>query len=56
MNVNDDDSKDAVREYLTRFEDIERWHVDTEKDTETAEAVEGVEPPAEEPEAKSTTN
>ncbi len=56
VNVNDDDRKEEVREYLQRFDDIERWHVDTEKDTETAEAAEGVEPPTEKPEAKSTTN
>jgi hypothetical protein len=58
VNVNDDDVKDTVREYLHRFDDIERWHVDTEKDTETAEAAEGVEVPetGDEPEAKSTTN
>jgi hypothetical protein len=56
VNVNDDDRKDEVRDYLQRFDDIDRWHVDTEKDTETAVAAEGVEPPEEKTEAKSTTN
>ncbi|WP_336035929.1 DUF5828 family protein [Halobacterium yunchengense] len=58
VNVNDDDLKDAVRDHLESFEDIERWHVDTERETETAEAVEGVEPPegSAEDEPKSTTN
>jgi len=56
VNVNDDDLKDAVREYLDSFEDIERWHVDTERETEAAEAAEGVEPPEEREDAKSTTN
>jgi len=57
VNVNDDDLKDAVREYLESFEeDIERWHVDTERETEAAEAAEGVEPPEQREDAKSTTN
>ncbi|MFC3477701.1 DUF5828 family protein [Halobacterium litoreum] len=56
VNVNDDDLKEAVREYLQSFEDIDRWHVDTERETEIAEAVEGVEPPEQNDDAKSTTN
>jgi hypothetical protein len=56
VNVNDDDLKDAVREHLQSFEDIDRWHVDTERDTESVEAAEGVEPPAQNDDAKSTTN
>ena len=56
MNVNDDELKDAVRDYLESFEDIERWHVDTERETEAAEAAEGVEPPEQREDAKSTTN
>jgi hypothetical protein len=56
VNVNDDDLKDAVTEYLRSFEDIDRWHVDTERDTEIAEAAEGVEPPEQNDDAKSTTN
>jgi len=59
VNVNDDDVKDGVREHLESFEDINRWHVDTERETETAEAVEGVEPPeqnADDADTTSTTN
>jgi hypothetical protein len=56
VNVNDDDLKDAVTDYLRTFEDIDRWHVDTERDTEIAEAAEGVEPPEQNDDAKSTTN
>jgi len=56
VNVNDDELKDAVRDYLESFEDIERWHVDTERETEAAEAAEGVEPPEQREDAKSTTN
>ncbi len=48
MNVNDDGLKDSVSESLTSYEDeIDRWHVETEKETETVEAAEGVEPPKE---------
>lgn len=57
VNVNDDDLKDAVRERLYEYEKgVNRWHVDTEKETGTAEAVEGVEPPESRDDAKSTTN
>ncbi|MGB9964532.1 DUF5828 family protein [Halobacterium sp. CBA1126] len=59
VNVNDDDVKDDVRDHLESFEDIDRWHVDTERETGTAEAVEGVEPPEqneEDAETTSTTN
>ncbi|MFB6352719.1 MAG: DUF5828 family protein, partial [Halobacteriales archaeon] len=46
VNVNDDDLKAAVTDRLEAFEDeIDRWHVAAEKDTETAEAAEGVEAP-----------
>ncbi|NHN43581.1 hypothetical protein G9C85_18335 [Halorubellus sp. JP-L1] len=46
VNVNDDDLKDEVADRLYEYEDtVDRWHVDTEKDTEMAEAAEGVEPP-----------
>jgi hypothetical protein len=50
VNVNDDELKAEVSERLRQYEDdFDRWHVDTEKDTETAEAAEGVElSPAEE--------
>ncbi|TYL39646.1 hypothetical protein CV102_04990 [Natronococcus pandeyae] len=58
VNVNDDVLKDSVSERLTEYEDeIDRWHVEVEKDTEAAEAIEGVEPPPEpEDNSKSTTN
>ncbi|MFB6080406.1 MAG: DUF5828 family protein [Haloferacaceae archaeon] len=57
VNVNDDDLKEAVSERLAEYEDdVDRWHVDTPKQTEVAEAAEGVEPPENEPESKSTTN
>ena len=56
VNVNDDELKDGVREYLESFEDIDRWHVDTERETEAAEAAEGVEPPKQREDAKSNTN
>jgi len=48
VNINDDDLKGAAREHLSKYENaVDRWHVDTEKETDTAEAAEGVEPPAE---------
>ena len=46
VNVNDDDLKERVSDRLAEYEDtVDRWHVDTEKEVETAEAAEGVEPP-----------
>jgi hypothetical protein len=57
VNVNDDRLKDAVSDRLAEYEDeVDRWHVDTEKDTATVEAAEGVEAPQNDPESKSTTN
>jgi hypothetical protein len=57
VNVNDDDLKDEVSTRLGEFDDeVTRWHVDTEKETETAEAAEGVEPPESEGRSRSTTN
>jgi hypothetical protein len=57
VNVNDDEYKRAVSDRLATYEDsIDRWHVDTEKETEVVEAVEGVEPPENGGESKSTTN
>jgi hypothetical protein len=57
VNVNDDELKESVSGRLAEYEDeVDRWHIDTEKDTTTAEAVEGVEAPQNEPESKSTTN
>ncbi|AFK20628.1 hypothetical protein E6P09_02755 [Haloferax mediterranei ATCC 33500] len=59
VNVNDDDLKEQVSDTLRDFEDeIDRWHIDTQKETEVAEAAEGVEVPAtdDEQRSKSTTN
>ncbi|QCC58869.1 DUF5828 family protein [Natrinema thermotolerans] len=58
VNVNDDDLKEAVSERLAEYEDeIDRWHVEVEKDTDAAEAIEGAEPPPEpDDNSRSTTN
>jgi len=57
VNVNDDELKTAVSERLGTFDnEVDRWHIDTEKETTTAEAAEGVEPPRSKPDSKSTTN
>jgi len=59
VNVNDDGLKEAVSDRLGEFEGtVDRWHIDTEKETETAEAAEGVEPPTSDSDSdsKSTTN
>ena len=57
VNINDDDVKDEVSTRLGEFDDeVTRWHVDTEKETGTAEAAEGVEPPESEERSRSTTN
>lgn len=46
VNVNDDELKEEIRELLDTYDtDITRWHVTTEKNTEAAEAAEGVEAP-----------
>ncbi|TSD14409.1 hypothetical protein DP107_09225 [Haloglomus irregulare] len=48
VNVNDDDLKIRVSNRLADLEsDVERWHVDTPKETGSAAAAEGVEPPTE---------
>ncbi|MDG5758264.1 DUF5828 family protein [Natronococcus sp. A-GB1] len=58
VNVNDDVLKEDVSGQLSEFEDtIDRWHVEVEKDTEAAEAIEGAEPPPEPADnSKSTRN
>jgi hypothetical protein len=57
VNVNDDDLKAEVSDRLGEFEsEVDRWHVDTEKDTTVAEAAEGVEPPENEPKSKWSSN
>jgi len=43
ININDDDLKIHVSNKLSTYADVDRWHVDTEKDTQQAEAAEGVE-------------
>jgi hypothetical protein len=46
VNVNDDDLKLRVSNRLADYEsEVDRWHVDTEKVTETVEAAEGAEAP-----------
>jgi hypothetical protein len=57
VNVNDDDLKIRVSNKLADYDQaVNRWHVNTEKETSAAEAAEGVEPPAEDddPNAKTT--
>ncbi|MFC6827187.1 DUF5828 family protein [Halopelagius fulvigenes] len=57
VNINDDELKSEVSRRLGQYDDeVDRWHVDTEKETATAEAAEGVEPPESEEESKFTTN
>jgi hypothetical protein len=57
VNVNDDDYKEAVGERLYEYEDtVDRWHVDTERETEGAAAAEGVEPPETDPDSSPSTN
>ncbi|WP_458186389.1 DUF5828 family protein [Haladaptatus sp. NG-WS-4] len=57
VNVNDDELKDRVSELLASYEDeFDRWHIDTEKQTEIVEAAEGVEPPKEGDEPHANTN
>ena len=52
VNVNDDDLKIRTSNRLADYQSaVDRWHVDTPKDTDVAEAVEGHEPP----EAEATT-
>ncbi|MUV85716.1 hypothetical protein GJ631_03765 [Natronomonas sp. CBA1123] len=49
VNVNDDDLKIRVSNKLADYEtSVDRWHVDTPKDTGVAEAVEGHAPPEDE--------
>jgi len=49
VNVNDDDLKIRVSNKLADYDQtVDRWHVDTPKETDIVEAVEGHEPPEEE--------
>ncbi|MFB6189934.1 MAG: DUF5828 family protein [Halapricum sp.] len=46
VNVNDDDLKIRVSNKLADYEQsVERWHIDTEKETDVPEAAEGIEVP-----------
>ncbi|MEF8813369.1 MAG: DUF5828 family protein [Halovenus sp.] len=46
VNVNDDDLKIHVSNQLADYEsEVDRWHVDTEKETDTVAAAEGAEVP-----------
>ncbi len=57
VNVNDDDLKIRVSNRLADYEqEVDRWHVNTEKVTEIVEAVEGVEAPVEDDSTDSKTN
>ncbi|MFB6096947.1 MAG: DUF5828 family protein, partial [Haloferacaceae archaeon] len=55
VNVNDDELKAEISERLRQYdEEIDRWHVDTEREVENLEAVKGVEAPESEGSSKST--
>ncbi|MFB6127291.1 MAG: DUF5828 family protein [Halolamina sp.] len=57
VNVNDDELKETVAERLAEFDDaVDRWHVETEKQTATAENAEGVEAPSGRGDQRSTSN
>ncbi len=57
VNVNDEDIKEQVSERLAEYDDeVDRWHVTTEKHTETFEAAEGAEAPEPDPDTDFTTN
>jgi hypothetical protein len=46
VNINDDDLKIRVSSRLTDYQEaVDRWHVDTKKETEAIQAAEGVEVP-----------
>jgi hypothetical protein len=57
VNVNDDSLKERVSERLAEYDDeLDRWHVDTEKRTEALKAVEGIEVSDHDPNADFTTS
>jgi hypothetical protein len=57
VNVNDDDLKIRVSNTLADYEtEVDRWHIDTAKETESVVAAEGVEPPDNGDELDSKTN
>ena len=56
VNINDDDLKIYASNLLADYEDVERWHVNTEKATDSVEAAEGVDPPTEHDSPDAKTN
>jgi hypothetical protein len=57
VNVNDDVLKEEVSSRLGEYDsEVDRWHVDTEKETRNVEAAEGVEPPRSEQDANFSSN
>ena len=57
VDINDDDLKIRVSNTLASYvEDIDRWHVDTEKETGAIEAAEGVDAPDTNNDADAKTN
>lgn len=56
VNITDDEQKDAVAAELIVYEDIERWHVDTDRESSSVEAAEGIEAPDPDDESRPTTN
>ncbi len=57
VNINDDDFKIRVSNLLADYEqEVDRWHVNTEKATDVVEAVEGVEAPVEDDSTDAKTN
>ena len=57
INVNDDDRKEEVSERLGEYdEEVDRWHVTTEKRTDALEAAEGMEEHEPDPTPDFTTN
>jgi hypothetical protein len=57
VNVNDDDLKIRVSNKLADYEKaVDRWHIDTPKETDSVEAAEGVEAPSTDEDASIDTN
>ncbi|MFB6103682.1 MAG: DUF5828 family protein [Halobacteriaceae archaeon] len=45
VNITDDDLKQTVADRLHEYEDLDRWHVDTDRKTIAVEAAEGIDTP-----------
>lgn len=56
VNITEDELKEAVSEELGRYERFDRWHVDTERETSSVEAAEGVTTPETDDDAEPRTN